>query len=211
MKKLSSYKTTDGAQVHREGAKNGIREFEDHWIYPESWSNAKIEKVREGAVWIIKPIAVIIIQIRIFKSYLYYSRNRLKITKPLAKKIFNSTWFLQNNSVKYALLFRRPGNRAGEGQPGGYGGTGRHAGFRFRCREAYRFKSCYPHCFFAMPEGRQYIPGALAQLGAHNTGSVGVRGSNPLCSTTRRRSLFTGLRRRVFSLRGDSNPRGFRR
>ena len=25
--------------------------------------------------------------------------------------------------------------------------------------------------------------GALAQLGAHNTGSVGVRGSNPLCST----------------------------
>ena len=24
--------------------------------------------------------------------------------------------------------------------------------------------------------------GALAQLGAHNTGSVGVRGSNPLCS-----------------------------
>ena len=27
--------------------------------------------------------------------------------------------------------------------------------------------------------------GALAQLGAHNTGSVGVRGSNPLCSTSR--------------------------
>jgi hypothetical protein len=26
--------------------------------------------------------------------------------------------------------------------------------------------------------------GALAQLGAHHTGSVGVRGSNPLCSTT---------------------------
>ena len=25
--------------------------------------------------------------------------------------------------------------------------------------------------------------GALAQLGAHHTGSVGVRGSNPLCST----------------------------
>ena len=25
--------------------------------------------------------------------------------------------------------------------------------------------------------------GALAQLGAHNTGSVGVRGSSPLCST----------------------------
>ena len=75
MKKLSSYKTTDGAQVHREEAKNGIREFEDYWIYPESGSNAKIEKVREGAVWIIKPIAVIIIQtviiiqIRIFKSY----------------------------------------------------------------------------------------------------------------------------------------------
>ena len=26
--------------------------------------------------------------------------------------------------------------------------------------------------------------GALAQLGAHHTGSVGVRGSNPLCSTS---------------------------
>ena len=25
--------------------------------------------------------------------------------------------------------------------------------------------------------------GALAQLGAHHTGSVGVRGSSPLCST----------------------------
>ena len=25
--------------------------------------------------------------------------------------------------------------------------------------------------------------GVLAQLGAHHTGSVGVRGSNPLCST----------------------------
>ena len=25
--------------------------------------------------------------------------------------------------------------------------------------------------------------GALAQLGAHNTGSVGVTGSNPVCST----------------------------
>ena len=28
------------------------------------------------------------------------------------------------------------------------------------------------------------IQGALAQLGAHNTGSVGVRGSSPLCSTS---------------------------
>ena len=28
-----------------------------------------------------------------------------------------------------------------------------------------------------------YGVGALAQLGAHNTGSVGVRGSSPLCST----------------------------
>ena len=40
----------------REGAKNGIREREDHWIYPESGSNAKIEKPGEGALWIIKPI-----------------------------------------------------------------------------------------------------------------------------------------------------------
>ena len=40
--------------------------------------------------------------------------------------------------------------------------------------------------------------GALAQLGAHNTGSVGVRGSNPLCSTTRTSTsyevLFLSLR-----------------
>ena len=31
--------------------------------------------------------------------------------------------------------------------------------------------------------------GALAQLGAHHTGSVGVRGSNPLCSTRLVRTL----------------------
>ena len=31
--------------------------------------------------------------------------------------------------------------------------------------------------------------GALAQLGAHNTGSVGVRGSNPLCSTNKKGTL----------------------
>ncbi len=31
--------------------------------------------------------------------------------------------------------------------------------------------------------------GALAQLGAHNTGSVGVRGSNPLCSTRKKHLL----------------------
>ena len=30
------------------------------------------------------------------------------------------------------------------------------------------------------------LNGALAQLGAHNTGSVGVRGSNPLCSTRKK-------------------------
>ena len=52
MKILSSYKTTDGAQGHREGAKNGIRLLKNHWIYPESGSNAKIEKLREGAGWI---------------------------------------------------------------------------------------------------------------------------------------------------------------
>ena len=31
--------------------------------------------------------------------------------------------------------------------------------------------------------------GALAQLGAHNTGSVGVRGSNPLCSTRKKHTF----------------------
>ena len=32
--------------------------------------------------------------------------------------------------------------------------------------------------------------GALAQLGAHHTGSVGVRGSSPLCSTKKVRNTF---------------------
>ena len=35
--------------------------------------------------------------------------------------------------------------------------------------------------------------GALAQLGAHNTGSVGVRGSNPLRSTSRRDLLCSPM------------------
>ena len=52
---------------------------------------------------------------------------------------------MKNNSVQYACC-PKTGRSRGAGQPGGYGGTGRHAGFRFRCREAYRFKSCYPHC-----------------------------------------------------------------
>ena len=52
MKKLSSYKTTDGAQGHGEGAKNGIRLPKNQLIYPESGSDAKIEKLREGAGWI---------------------------------------------------------------------------------------------------------------------------------------------------------------
>ncbi len=34
--------------------------------------------------------------------------------------------------------------------------------------------------------------GALAQLGAHNTGSVGVRGSNPLCSTKMETTVKNG-------------------
>ena len=34
--------------------------------------------------------------------------------------------------------------------------------------------------------------GALAQLGAHNTGSVGVRGSSPLCSTKTTKPPFSG-------------------
>lgn len=39
--------------------------------------------------------------------------------------------------------------------------------------------------------------GALAQLVAHNTGSVGVRGSNPLCSTSQRE---TAVKSAVFLL-----------
>ena len=38
-----------------------------------------------------------------------------------------------------------------------------------------------------------YPFGALAQLGAHNTGSVGVRGSNPLRSTKSKRHTFQGV------------------
>ena len=37
--------------------------------------------------------------------------------------------------------------------------------------------------FFILWYNCRIIYGALAQLGAHNTGSVGVRGSSPLCST----------------------------
>ena len=40
------------------------------------------------------------------------------------------------------------------------------------------------------------VNGALAQLGAHNTGSVGVRGSNPLCSTNKKRTF---VYRQMFS------------
>ena len=34
------------------------------------------------------------------------------------------------------------------------------------------------------------INGALAQLGAHHTGSVGVRGSSPLCSIKRQSTFW---------------------
>ena len=56
MIKLSSYSPTDRAQGHGEGAKNGIRLPKNQLIYPESGSDAKIEKPGEGALWIIKPI-----------------------------------------------------------------------------------------------------------------------------------------------------------
>ena len=45
------------------------------------------------------------------------------------------------------------------------------------------------HFFYAIipslwsDEQKNFIHGALAQLGAHHTGSVGVVGSNPICST----------------------------
>ena len=34
-----------------------------------------------------------------------------------------------------------------QGEICGYGGIGRRVGFRFQCRKACRFKSCYPHYF----------------------------------------------------------------
>ena len=76
MKKLSSHKTAEGTQEHREGAKNGIRELKNPWIYPESGSDAKIKKSREGAAWINKTIVVKFIQIR-----------KSKPTKPAARII----------------------------------------------------------------------------------------------------------------------------
>lgn len=35
--------------------------------------------------------------------------------------------------------------------------------------------------------------GAIAQLGEHDAGSVGVRGSNPLCSTKKRKTMITNI------------------
>ena len=45
--------------------------------------------------------------------------------------------------------------------------------------------------------------GALAQLGAHHTGSVGVRGSSPLCSTRIMKSL-SALSQKDFFFSGFS-------
>ena len=57
--------------------------------------------------------------------------------------------------------------------------------------------------------------GALAQLGAHNTGSVGVTGSNPVCSTsgkgtTETLPLFYFAAPAVIRIKDDpARPRGF--
>ena len=54
-------------------------------------------------------------------------------------------------------------------------------------------KRCFP--LFTNGEGCDKIclvRGALAQLVAHNTGSVGVSGSNPLCSTKKISELDKG-------------------
>ena len=47
------------------------------------------------------------------------------------------------------------------------------------------------------------VCGALAQLGAHNTGSVGVRGSSPLCSTTSEQVALVPI---FFYLKKISHP-----
>ncbi len=44
--------------------------------------------------------------------------------------------------------------------------------------------------------------GAMAQLVAHHTGSVGVRGSSPLSST-----ITAGQRPAVFCIRGQERPK----
>ena len=45
-----------------------------------------------------------------------------------------------------------------------------------------------------------YTHGALAQLGAHDTGSVGVRGSSPLCSTKNNLNHSLAVWSRLFLL-----------
>ena len=114
MKKLSSYKTTDGAQGHREGAKNGIRWLKNHRIYPESGSDAKIEKSREGALWIIKPIVVKIIQIRISEPLKPAARPNLHIqtlSKPYPNLIQTLSILSSGSRTSSAVISRRKSAR----------------------------------------------------------------------------------------------------
>ena len=89
---------------------------------------------------------------------------------------------------------------------GGCGGIGRRAGLRIRCPgragsspvtrtkkqdSAGIFESAVLLCNILAENSNVKIShGALAQLGAHHTGSVGVRGSSPLCSTKRKRPNY---------------------
>ena len=70
------------------------------------------------------------------------------------------------------------------------------------------FQKTLPKSFFKKPIAKSKNfgynnavtqQGALAQLGAHNTGSVGVRGSNPLRSTMKETSFVYQDKGRFFS------------
>ena len=67
-------------------------------------------------------------------------------------------------------------------------------------------QSCSGQCSLQV---RIYNFGALAQLGAHHTGSVGVRGSSPLCSTKTETAPLGAVS--VLIVYGDLNPRGSER
>ena len=70
-----------------------------------------------------------------------------------------------------------------------FGISANYLSYFFREQKNFVQKSCFslftnvPCCAILY-----LVRGALAQLVAHNTGSVGVSGSNPLCSTSQEKS-----------------------
>ena len=73
--------------------------------------------------------------------------------------------------------------------------AGHHDRDSIRLRKIYDFKKTVAFLSHLCYNKVHGISGALAQLGAHNTGSVGVRGSNPLRSTKQKPLLSEGQKR----------------